>query len=288
MNRILAAVLLGASATTAMAADLPVPGPLPPPVPYVYPAYNWSGFYLGINGGYAFGSSTTSGALSSPVVVNGTTIAAGTPISSSSFNTGGVLLGATAGGNWQFSSFVIGAEGDLGFTNLRGSTTSTSLNIPCTGCSIQATSLGTIRARAGFAWDRFLFYGTGGLAYGQLEAGASANGWNVGWTAGAGVEGCHYRSLDREIEYLYVDLGSAPCTNRKLHNQRQRQSNRKYYKSRRRISKFPPIKNRDETGLRRCRTLRNSRILKLRRLSEANKLRDLIPHNPAGSNALNE
>ena len=81
------------------------------------------------------------------------------------FNTSGFLLGGTLGANYQIGSFVIG---------LRATATGTTLTAPHTvragvGCTTQGEWLATVRGRAGFAWDRVLFYGTGGAAFGNVE-----------------------------------------------------------------------------------------------------------------------
>ena len=83
------------------------------------------------------------------------------------------------------------------------------------GCTTQSDWLATVRGRAGYAWDRVLFYGTGGAAFGDLQAAAGVLPFNsttqVGWTAGAGVEFAFTPNLTGKVEYLYVDLGSQSC-----------------------------------------------------------------------------
>src|SRR5581483_2090835 len=69
---------------------------------------------------------------------------------------------------------------------------------------------GTLRGRAGYAYNNFLFYATGGLAYGTLRAESlgllSENRSGFGWTVGAGVEVGFAPHWNAKIEYLYVDL----------------------------------------------------------------------------------
>ena len=83
------------------------------------------------------------------------------------------------------------------------------------GCETESDWLGTVRARAGYAWDRVLFYGTGGAAFGDLQAAAGAlpfsSSTQVGWTAGGGVEYAFTPNLTAKVEYLYVDLGNQSC-----------------------------------------------------------------------------
>jgi outer membrane immunogenic protein len=200
MKRLLMAGALAlAAGSAAFAADLPPP--VAPPrapatyVPAVAPAYNWSGFYLGINGGYGFGNSDWTGGVAS----------------SGNFNTSGFVVGGTAGANYQMGQFVLGAETDLDFSTIKGTGPATF----CANCQTTNNWLGTARARVGFALDRVLFYGTGGAAYGNIDA--SANGvlnssTQIGWTAGAGIEGAFADNWTAKIEYLYADLGHGSCT----------------------------------------------------------------------------
>ena len=67
-------------------------------------AYNWTGFYLGLNGGYGFGRSEFNGTLPS-----------------GSFDAGGGLFGGTVGYNWQTGPLVFGLEGDIDWSGMRGS-----------------------------------------------------------------------------------------------------------------------------------------------------------------------
>ena len=183
------------------AADLPYPRPLPQaPVAYLPPppAYSWTGFYIGINGGGGFGNSN----FLDPVLGN-----------SGSFNVSGGLIGATVGANYQIGQFVLGIEGDGDWQNFDGTTA----NGSCAGvgCETKSNWLATVRGRAGYAWDRVLFYGTGGAAFANVQAGAGAlpfqSSTQTGWTAGLGVEYAFAPNLTAKVEYLYVGLPSAPC-----------------------------------------------------------------------------
>jgi outer membrane immunogenic protein len=73
----------------------------------------------------------------------------------------------------------------------------------------------TVRGRAGYAWDRVLFYGTGGAAFANVQAGAGAlpfsSSTQTGWTAGAGVEYAFAPNWTAKVEYLFVDLQNASC-----------------------------------------------------------------------------
>jgi outer membrane immunogenic protein len=217
MKRMLIAGALALAATgQALSADLPPMAPPPPRAPVAYvpvaPAiYNWSGIYIGINGGYGFGkSSMTGGPL--PTGAPGT-------ISSGSYNVTGPLVGGTVGANYQFGQFVLGVEADGDWTQLKGTSSSTGCGGPAFICETDNSFLATVRARAGFAWDRVLFYGTGGGAFGDITAKVptatgvfSSTQRNFGWTAGAGIEFAITENLTAKAEYLYVDLGNNSCS----------------------------------------------------------------------------
>jgi outer membrane immunogenic protein len=184
-----------AFAGAAAAADMP-PRYSPPPAfkaPPVYsPAYNWTGFYLGINGGGGFGRSdwTTTG----------------------QFDLSGGLVGATAGYNWQTGAWVFGLEGDVDWTNIKGTTTTVACPL---GCQTSNSWIATVRGRVGYAFDRFLPYITGGLAVGDIRArtpGFPGNSeTSAGWTVGAGLEFAIVGNWTAKAEYLYVDLGKNTC-----------------------------------------------------------------------------
>jgi outer membrane immunogenic protein len=124
----------------------------------------------------------------------------------------GFLVGGTIGGNYQFNQFVLGIEADGDWANLDGTNTTV-----CFSCEVKSDWLATVRGRAGFAWDRVLFYGTGGAAFGNVQGGSIGGpfdtGTQVGWTAGAGVEFAFTPNWTAKVEYLYVDLGNFTCTN---------------------------------------------------------------------------
>jgi outer membrane immunogenic protein len=157
----------------------------------VLPVYNWAGTYIGINGGYGFGSSTWT----DPLNPAGST--------SGSFNTNGGLVGGTLGVNFQTGAFVFGVEGDIDWQAVKGSRS----NLFCTGvfasgastavaaganCETKSNWIGTVRGRLGYAADRVLFYATAGGAFGNVEAGLVGfpfqSTTKFGWTAGAGFE----------------------------------------------------------------------------------------------------
>lgn len=187
---LLASTLLASLAVSAQAADL---GYKKPSVVPVMAQYNWTGFYVGIQGGYGFGGSNKH--------TNGV-------INSGSIDLKGGLVGGTIGYNYQLANrVVLGAEGDYAWSGMKGSS---ALNCAAPGCRTDVRSFGTARVRVGYAFDRILPYVTGGLALGDVRgrAGAlSGSEFRAGWTIGAGVEAAIWQNVTAKIEYLYYDLG---------------------------------------------------------------------------------
>ncbi len=202
MKRILMAGAIAlAAGTQALAADLPPPVAPPPRAPAAYipaaPAWNWSGFYIGINGGGAFGSSGWS-------TTRGDT---------GNFNVNGGMVGGTVGYNYQMGQVVIGIEGDYDWQNIRGASNNTTVCGPTAngaGCDTSSNWIGTIRGRIGYAFDRIMVYGTGGGAVTDIKASYGALPWasntEWGWTAGAGIEGAITDNLTAKVEYLYASF----------------------------------------------------------------------------------
>jgi outer membrane immunogenic protein len=197
-------ILVGAlvlSSAVAGAADLPVVQKAPPPArayspppPYI----DWSGFYLGINGGWEHGRSH----------FDFDSLGANT----GHFGADGWQVGGTAGFNYQIGQVVLGIESDIDWSNLSGSAP-----CPITGltCQTQNNWLSTGRGRIGYAIDRFLPYITGGVAVGDINANVpgigSATTTNVGWTVGGGLEYAISKNWSTKVEYLHVNLGSFDC-----------------------------------------------------------------------------
>jgi outer membrane immunogenic protein len=190
----LGALALLAASVSAQAADIPPPvykGARP-----VVAFYNWTGFYLGVNGGYGWGTSDWSAL---PAANN---------------KPHGFLAGGTIGYNYQVGSIVWGLEGDFDWSNVKDSSACVTAAIICT---TENTWLATFRGRIGYAFDRWMPYFTGGGAYGNVKASitapgigglTSASSTQLGWTVGAGVEYAFLANWSAKIEYLYVDLGS--------------------------------------------------------------------------------
>jgi outer membrane immunogenic protein len=199
-----AAAIVVAATGYGHAADLPTSS-LPPPLPAA--VYNWTGVYLGINGGFGTGNSNWS---DGPVGTTG------------NFPISGYLIGGTAGFNYQIGEYVFGIEGDGDWTNLNGNSGSTcgaitAVLTPPVSCQTQSQWLGTVRGRVGYAFDRILLYGTAGAAFGNIQTGLNPpstfdSSVEAGWTVGAGLEFAFAQSWTAKVEYLFVDLPNAACT----------------------------------------------------------------------------
>jgi outer membrane immunogenic protein len=185
--RIFGASLIALSAGTvgAMAADFPVE--TPPPAPDVSytpePDFTWTGFYIGGLAGYEWANIDTD--------IPG------------DFDTDNFLGGVFTGYNFDVGNgLVLGVEGDVTYHDQNGSDG---------GVEFGTDWNGTLRGRIGYAMNRFMIYGTGGLAVANAEASdatSSEDNTAVGWTAGAGVETAFTNNVFGRIEYRYTDLGS--------------------------------------------------------------------------------
>jgi len=178
-----------AMSASASAADLPVKAPRQ----VAAPAFSWTGFYIGANVGYAWGD-TTGTAFTPP----------------GNFEISGPLAGGQVGVNYQVNNFVFGIEADYQWASIDG-------NGALLGGFVdhaEVRRFGTVRGRLGFAWDRFMLYGTGGWTYGaRLEANTAAPGIVFadnrslsGWNAGVGLEYAFAPAWSLKLEYLHVNL----------------------------------------------------------------------------------
>jgi len=181
-----AMIALSAGSIAAFAADIPQDTYAPPPdITYESaPAFSWTGFYAGGLVGYGWGEAKTD---------NG------------NFDADGFSGGLFAGYNAQLGNNVVAgieADGTYGKQDGSGGAPNT---------SVENDWNGTVRGRLGYAMDRFMVYGTGGVAVGKVEAsegGMSDSNTALGWTAGGGVETALTEKIIGRVEYRYTDLGS--------------------------------------------------------------------------------
>ena len=189
----IATFALLATSFSADAADIPVKGYYKGPPRSVVSYYNWTGGYIGINGGYGWGNSDWD----SPLIT---------------LKPKGGMVGGTLGYNWQSGAIVYGIEGDFDYSMMKDSQA-------CVlgPCEIDNKWFATARLRLGYAFDRWLPYLTGGAAFADVKATrvginpAGATDIMAGWTVGAGVEYAFLGNWTAKFEYLYADLGKFDC-----------------------------------------------------------------------------
>jgi len=200
MKRVLTTAIgmLALAALPAFGADLPPRMPVKAPA-YVTPVWNWTGFYIGVNGGYGWAQSEHVDAFGATTGL---------------FNQRGGLVGGTLGYNLQSGPAVFGLEADLDWARINGSTAI----CPFGNCFTEMRSFGTVRGRLGYAAGMWMPFITGGLAVADIHAGqdafggAAADQWRVGWTIGGGVEAMFAPGWSAKLEYLYADFGSSSNT----------------------------------------------------------------------------
>jgi outer membrane immunogenic protein len=198
----LVAGVLIAMATPVVAADL-APAPVEPIAPAATP-FNWGGFYVGAAIGYQFND------------VEGTYFNRVFTAPSIDADADGIIGGAYAGYNFQFGQFVLGVEADIEAASGSGDGEDPILNA---FFDVSENWQGSVRARVGYAIDRFLPYLTAGVAYsdwdvegGTVIAPTTTIDYSehfTGWTVGGGAEYAFTDNLIGRIEYRYTDFGDA-------------------------------------------------------------------------------
>jgi outer membrane immunogenic protein len=186
-------------ASSALAADLPTTKGPPPAPYYAPPAFTWTGFYIGINGGWGFSQTDHD----------------------SFGDINGGLVGGTVGYNYQMGQFVIGFEADADWADLRSRDFGFTFPGGSGSDRLETDFMTTERARLGYAWDRTLFYVTGGYAgvnakgsfttfdnQGNFVASGSQNVWHNGGVIGAGIEYAFTNNITFKGEYLFAPMQS--------------------------------------------------------------------------------
>ncbi|HDZ74892.1 MAG TPA: porin family protein [Aurantimonas coralicida] len=228
MRWFLLAALSAPFVTPAAAADLIVPEPpAPAPIEIVAPIDTWSGLYIGgqVGGAFGFDGADT---VYNPRPGYGSAFAA-TPSSNKSSFVGGGHIGY----DYQIGNVVIGAVADINKMN-GSSERSFSVGGVSFPVKDKIDYMGTVRGRLGYAYDRFLVYGTGGLAYAKRSRSTSfptttsgpftgykfsekTDKTDTGYAVGGGIDYLVSRNMSVGLEYLYTDLGkndwSAKATN---------------------------------------------------------------------------
>jgi outer membrane immunogenic protein len=191
-------------ATSAFAADLPMRTYTKAPA-YVEPVYNWTGFYIGGNGGWGQSRNCVD------------FLGAGFDFADGCRERSGGVVGGQLGYRWQFNQFVVGVEGQGDWADL--SNTRVSLFDPRFSTRTKTDGIGLITGQIGYAWNASLFYVKGGAAVtgnrfsilsnltGAELVAASATRW--GGTVGVGWEYGFAPNWSAGIEYDHLFMGNS-------------------------------------------------------------------------------
>ncbi len=211
MNRLTllaAAALAVGVAAPAVAADLPARAPAPytkaPAI--VQAAYDWSGFYVGINGGWG----------TSDINWNADPFPGFPSGDEGSHHASGGTIGGQVGYRWQMSSWVFGVEAQGNWADFNG--TAASLAFPLVTNQMKVDAFGLFTGQVGYAWNNALFYLKGGAALTdnkyagivtatQLQLG-TANDTRWGGTVGVGIEYGFAPNWSAAVEYDHLFMST--------------------------------------------------------------------------------
>jgi outer membrane immunogenic protein len=186
----------------------------PPPVQVVARVYNWTGLYVGVNGGAGWGQQNPFNIITDR-------------FDNFSTNISGGVFGGTMGAQIQAGHVVMGLEADIDWASIKGSSVGTPTVAGVPLGAVNATNIdweSTARARVGYASDNWLFYGTGGLALlgaktslasvagggacGTILIGCTGSNRQAGLALGGGLEWGFTPELSAKLEYLYIAAAS--------------------------------------------------------------------------------
>jgi outer membrane immunogenic protein len=191
------------------AADMP----LKAAAPVVAPEYNWSGFYGGVNGGWS--EERFNWAYTNPSPVN-----CCAPFSASAND---AVIGAHVGAQWQWNHVVLGAEaGYFRFVDSNWASRAGCISGGTQVCQVNQADVLTFGGRLGWAWDKWLFYGSGGGAQGGINSklvngsgstfdttvGPNYRGWYAGFGSEYLLNKGSYVDVLVGLEYQHIDLGT--------------------------------------------------------------------------------
>jgi len=183
---------------------------------------SWSGFYVGINGGYAFSANDDDPTWRETFA----TLPFFGPAPGGSLNIAGGFAGGQVGYNAQLGHWVLGIEADFQGADISDQSASSITPYLAPGgvatftSTSRVGSFGSLRPRLGYAWDRTLVYATGGFAWGDVRhsmlwrdnfgfsAQDTTRNLETGYTVGAGFEHMFSCCWSVKLEYQYVNLGS--------------------------------------------------------------------------------
>jgi outer membrane immunogenic protein len=192
-------------ATQAGAADLGARYPMKAP-PMAAPIWNWTGFYVGVNGGYGWGRSKWN---LLPLNLN-----------EGSHDTNGGTVGGQIGYNWQFGGWVVGVEAQGNWADFNGQ--NVSLVAPLFTNRTEIDAFGTFTGKVGYAWNNFMVYGKGGAAVQSIDyryfnnvtgvTGGTADQVRWGAVGGIGLEYAFTPNWSAGLEYNHMFMGRRDVT----------------------------------------------------------------------------
>jgi len=191
--------LFGGSVMSAQAADQAAPrGTTYSPGSYYPTSMDWTGWYAGLQVGGAFGSASWTNPFSGL---------------NDDPKPSAILGGGQLGVNWMRNSFLLGAEADFTWMDLKGSANDANGNTH----TVHSHWLSLVTGRLAYGVDRFLVYAKGGAAFGNErnkvvdtlgQLAVSSTTTQVGWTVGGGIEYAITPNWSARVEYDFVDLPS--------------------------------------------------------------------------------
>jgi outer membrane immunogenic protein len=196
----------------ASAADLPASRYTKAPA-FVAPVYDWSGVYIGLNGGGASSRDC--------LTITSVAGAAVLPNSEGCHNATGGVVGGQLGYRWQIANWVFGVEAQGDWADLKGSNASLTARIPYTN-QTKIDAIGLITGQIGYAWNNVLLYVKGGAAVtdntynsfftatGVQFNQASDTRW--GGAVGAGLEVGFAPNWSVAVEYDHLFMGKPGIT----------------------------------------------------------------------------
>lgn len=198
-------LLLGAASAVAltspvMAADMSAPTPTPyVKAPYAPPPFTWAGLYVGAHAGYGWGHIKS---------IDPTGL---TP--DNDFDTKGAVAGGQIGYLYQMGPWVLGVEGTMAWSDVKFNVVGP---LGAGNVSFKNDYIGTVAGRAGYAFDRALLYGKGGVAFTRdvatatdgLGGSGSGNFSRTGYVVGGGLEYAFWDKWSARVEYNYLDFGT--------------------------------------------------------------------------------
>lgn len=194
MKRLLLGSVAAVALSTAVGAVEMTPSVEAPPPPAEAAPPNWLGVYGRTN----------------QLAPSADALMLGVPIGNSS---DGFLRSSQFGYNSQTGPFVLGVEADVrrkGGADFIGAS-----GLDLSNFRNEQGWIGTLRPRAGVAADKWLLYGTGGIAYSsgdEARTGFTGTAPRTGWTVGGGVEYAPGKQWSLGLEYLYADFGKSAQT----------------------------------------------------------------------------